>query len=270
MTTRRTATSAASSSALGSPATTRRAGTSGSTAVGPDVPFSEMLTQGTLRRGGHERPSGAPCDDPRVRREVPGGSATNAVTLATYEAAADLYEARSRPGPGFANFLDRVASMVAAGGAVLEIGSGTGADAAALEDHGLRVRRTDAAGSFVSRLRARGLQADVLDILTGDPGGPWDLIWASAVFLHFTAAELTQVLDITAAAAPGGYLAFTVKEGDGADWSTAKLDRPRYFTYWRESALRELLNASPWRIVSMERREGLREPWLLCLCTNRD
>lgn len=197
-------------------------------------------------------------------------SATNRMTLAAYEAAAALYEARSIRGAGFAAFLERVASMLPAGSTVLEIGSATGADAIAFERHGHRIRRTDAATSFVSMLRERGYSADVLNILTDDPGGPWDLIWANAVFLHFTPAEFAGVLDTTAAAAPTGLLAFSVKEGDGAAWSTAKLDRPRYFTYWREPELRALLDASPWNVVDVERLRGTREPWLLCLCSRTE
>jgi hypothetical protein len=40
-----------------------------------------------------------------------------------------------------------------------------------------------------------------------------------------------------------GVLAFTVKEGDGAAWSDAKLGLPRHFTYWRAQAVREAPHA---------------------------
>jgi len=42
-------------------------------------------------------------------------------------------------------------------------------------------------------------------------------------------------------AVDGGVVAFTVKEGDGAEWSTAKLGLPRHFAYWREPAVRDPL-----------------------------
>jgi len=90
---------------------------------------------------------------------------------------------------------------------------------------------------------------------------------ANAVFLHLTPEELAGVLARTATAvAPGGLLAFTVKEGDGAAWSSHKLGRPRHFTYWREDPLRALIADSPWELESLERETGRKDEWLQCLC----
>jgi len=165
-----------------------------------------------------------------------GWTSTNARTIAAYEAGADAYqqaEATHNP-PALSAFLREVATQLEPGTEVLEFGSATGKDAAALEGYGVRVHRTDATAAFVSRLRARGLRAEVLNALTDEPGGPWSAMYAGAVFLHFDEAEFAHVLVRTAAATvPGGYLAFTLKEGDGAHWTTAKLGQPRHFTYWR-------------------------------------
>ncbi len=88
-----------------------------------------------------------------------------------------------------------------------------------------------------------------------------------AVFLHISEAELAKVLARTATAAwPGGLLAFTLKEGDGSHWTTAKLDRPRHFTDWREPELRLMIEASPWEVVAVEHATGPAETWLHCLC----
>ncbi len=75
---------------------------------------------------------------------------------------------------------------------MLEIGSATGRDAAVLEARGLKVRRTDATPAFVDRLRADGVAADVLNVITDELGGPWDAIYAGAVFLHLNVLELTN------------------------------------------------------------------------------
>jgi hypothetical protein len=63
-----------------------------------------------------------------------------------------------------------------------------------------------------------------------------------------------------------GLLAFTVKEGDGEAWSTAKIGKPRYFAYWREPALRTHLAGSGWTPVNVRRVQGRSEPWLYFVC----
>lgn len=76
-------------------------------------------------------------------------------------------------------------------------------------------------------LRDRGMPAQVLKVITDELGGPWDGIYANAVFLHLDVGELTAVLGKTAAAVrPGGVLGSTLKEGDGAGWTTEKLGDP--------------------------------------------
>jgi hypothetical protein len=198
-----------------------------------------------------------------------GSAETNARTLLSYEDAADAYVRAHQACPPvkLLGFLNAFAALVSATGSVLEIGSATGHDADLLEARGLRVHRTDATHAFVSRLRDRGISAQVLNVITDDLGGPWDGIYANAVFLHLDARELTAVLNNTAAAVGrGGVLGFTLKEGDGAAWTTEKLGRPRYFSYWREPGLRALLEASPWELIDLRRVAAVKDDWLQCLC----
>jgi len=199
----------------------------------------------------------------------PPRSETNARTLAAYEASAELYMRAqyATPPQGLLRFMDTIADRLAAGASMLEIGSATGQDAELLEQRGLLVRRSDAAEAFVRSLRAQGFEADLLNVISDELGGPWDGIYANAVFLHLTAEELGAVLARTAAVVvPGGLLAFTLKEGDGAAWSSHKLERPRHFTYWREEPLRELIAGSPWELEVLEHETGRKDDWLQCLC----
>ena len=64
---------------------------------------------------------------------------------------------------------------------------------------------------------------------------------------------------------PGGLLAITMKEGDGDAWTSAKLDAPRYFTYWREAELIGELRHAGWVAVHVE-SVSLREAWINCIC----
>jgi SAM-dependent methyltransferase len=193
----------------------------------------------------------------------------NVATLASYEAAADLYVAHQPPTAPAAllTFLDAIAELLPNGGRVLEIGSATGQDAALLEARGLRVRRTDATVAFVKRLRSQGVEAEILNVVTDELGGPWDGIFANAVFLHLNVGELAGVLAKTARSVTAeGILGFTVKEGDGAGWSTAKLNLPRHFIYWRPASLRAMVDSSPWDLIALDRVAGAKDDWLYCLC----
>jgi SAM-dependent methyltransferase len=115
--------------------------------------------------------------------------AARGATVRAYDAHADGYaEAAADLVPPPA--VERLASQLPPGSRVLEIGSASGRDARALEEAGLRVRRTDVSAAFVERLRDDGYDADVLDPLTdrldepAAPGTPYDAVWANASLLH--------------------------------------------------------------------------------------
>jgi SAM-dependent methyltransferase len=185
------------------------------------------------------------------------------VTLASYEAAAHRYRDHSvAPGESLLALLDRVARLVGSG-EVLELGSGPGREALYLERLGLRVHRTDASRAFVEMMREDGFDARLLDIRTGDYGGPYAAIVANAVLLHLTRDEFSDALArARRAVVDGGLLAFTLKEGDGEAWSNAKLDLPRHFTFWREPPLRAVLHRTGWTVESVAHVAGRTEPWL--------
>lgn len=192
----------------------------------------------------------------------------NAVTLATYEQAMDRWrEATSEDVAGAQLvFMERVLVLLPPGGRVLEIGSGSGRDADWFEARGLVVRRTDGCAAFVEALRAAGHAADLLDVLRDPVPTGFDLVYASAVLLHVEALDLPGVLTRLAEAAP--LIAFTLKVGEGAAWSTAKTGLPRFFQYWDEATLREALARTPWRVQLLEQRRGRSEDWLQVVCAS--
>lgn len=194
-------------------------------------------------------------------------------TVAAYDAHAAAYRDGTQAATDrTAAQIDAFVAAVGVPGRVLEVGSGPGRDAVALEAAGLSVRRTDVAPGFVARLRADGHAADVLDPLHDDlddparPGTPYDGVWASACLLHVARPDLPTVLErLAAATRRGGVLALTLKEGDGEAWSTSGLvGAPRHFVYWRAEALRPLVEAAGWTDVEVGhgRSERTGEPWL--------
>jgi SAM-dependent methyltransferase len=166
-------------------------------------------------------------------------------TLAAYERGARQYAALTSSAP--APEVDALLARVPAGSHVLELGSGPGRDADALESAGLTVDRTDGATAFVGAQRAAGHEARVLDVRADDFGGPFDAVFANAVLLHVPRADLSRVLATARRACrPGGILVASFKKGDGEAWTHVKLDDPRHFTYWDESGLAAALTAAGW------------------------
>jgi SAM-dependent methyltransferase len=191
------------------------------------------------------------------------------ITIESYDAGIGDYLANTARLPeSLRRFLDRFAAALVTGGHVLELGSGPGWDADYLQSRGLRVERSDAAPAFVEWLRVRGHEARILDARDVDYGGPYDGVLADAVLLHLSRSQAEQALRTARKATrPGGVLGITLKEGDGAAWSTAKLGRPRHFTYWREAELDAVLSRSGWRTGTIERVAGRGEPWLFALAS---
>jgi SAM-dependent methyltransferase len=162
--------------------------------------------------------------------------------------------------------LDWFAGAVGAGGHVLEIGSAGGRDALALEERGLEVRRTDITPAFVELMRSRGYDADLLDPLTDELGGPYDGVWASACLLHVARDDLPTVLsNLAEATRSGGALGMSLKEGDGEEWSVhGHVTAPRRFTYWREAPLRAVLGQAGWRIEELTHGVGTNgQSWIV-------
>ncbi|WP_238174781.1 class I SAM-dependent methyltransferase [Kribbella kalugense] len=188
----------------------------------------------------------------------------NEVTLSAYEQAAAKFR-DSIPTEPNNTLIDLLAERVGPGARVLEIGSGTGRDALELERRGFVVRRTDATKAFIEMMRADGYAADRLNALTDDFGGPYDAVFADAVFLHFERTGLAQVLRKAARSAP--VLAFSTREGKGEEWSDRHLDLPRYFVLWQEDALRELLASTGWAVQGLQRGEGKLGMWFNVLAT---
>ncbi|MDF8263982.1 ceramidase domain-containing protein [Luteipulveratus flavus] len=208
-----------------------------------------------------ERPTTAPARDPK------------AATIAAYEADAEAYrDATARVSAPVRDRIETFAAAVGVGGHVLEIGSGPGHDALLLESAGVRVDRTDITPAFVRMLRDAGHEARTLDPLTGELGGPYDGVWASAVLLHVARADVGTVLRrLRTATREGGLLHASVKEGEGEGWSAGgNVAAPRHFTYWSEHEWRTALTEAGWQVDALEVMPSVRGRgrWLASTATN--
>lgn len=125
---------------------------------------------------------------------------------------------------------------------ILEIGSGTGKDAKYIASKGYPIELTDASQGFIDHLRTKGFEPRLLNAIEDELGENYDMIFADAVFLHFTEPELRLVLNkVHEALKPTGRLAFTLKAGEGEESTIRKMDGPRYFHFWLEDEITQIL-----------------------------
>lgn len=157
-------------------------------------------------------------------------------------------------------WLDALAERVTTDSSVLEIGSGFGRDAEYLTSKGISVLCTDGAAGFVKALRARGHEARQLNVVTDEIDGDYDLIFADAVFEHFTRDQLAVVLSkLNSATVEGGSLGFSIRRGDGEHWSTEKLDEDRFFCLWQPDQLDVALTAAGYAVDSIAESTGYQD-----------
>lgn len=206
-------------------------------------------------------------------------SAAKRATIAAYDASVATYVQGTSFAEETRSVLDRFLAGLEPGDHVLEIGTGPGHDAKALEAGGVRVRRTDISEGFVAHLRTQGFAAACLDPLTDDlrdpvhPDDPYAGVWASATLLHVARDDFATVLRrLAEVTRPGGALHVSMKEGDGEEWTDrGHVDAPRLFVYWREPDLRAALDAAGWDVIEVGHADGrLGDVWLDVLARRRD
>ena len=206
----------------------------------------------------------------RRRITDPGGS-PNARTVESYEEIAADYARETTGDRVLASGLTRLVEAVPAGH-VLEIGSGPGWDADALEEAGLKVRRTDITQAFLDFQRARGKQVDRLDAINDDLGGPYDAVVTLHVLQHVEPSDLSAVLaKVAGALRPGGSFLVSIPLGESVGWEVGESGTPYYRALWSEAdftvALREVDLEPEWTQRSVEHEES---GWLCVLARSQE
>jgi predicted TPR repeat methyltransferase len=143
---------------------------------------------------------------------------------------------------------------------ILEIGSAFGREAGYLQHLGYLVECSDVVQEFIVLLREKGFEARKLNAITDDLGGPYALVVANAVLLHFTRGQTEQVLrKVLAALHSGGTVAFTLLEGTGDKLAKDKLGAARYFCFWSEEQIRQLLVGAGFKDIQIDKTQTA--PW---------
>ena len=115
------------------------------------------------------------------------------------------------------SFLDRLQP----GARIMELGCGTGRDAARMLERGFDVDATDGVAAMVRKARERfGVEARQMRFDELDVANAYDAVWAHASLLHVCRADLPTILAaIRTALTPGGwhFASFKLGNGEGRD-----------------------------------------------------
>jgi SAM-dependent methyltransferase len=148
--------------------------------------------------------------------------------------------------PGVEYFLDQLPK----GQQILEIGSGTGADALRIERKGFKVHRTDIAEAFIKHMRSNGYEAKTYDVLAAPYPIKQTAIFANAVFLHFTLEQFRTALgNVHTSLTEEGLLCMGMKLGDFEGWREKGLSGKRYFKFWQLQDLQTELAHTGFKVV---------------------
>jgi SAM-dependent methyltransferase len=188
----------------------------------------------------------------------------NSRTVRSYESIARSYAHSVAPDPQEAGgpALRALAELLPRGANVLEVGSGPGWDADFLETQGVTVRRTDVTQAFLDFQTERGKQADALDILVDEFGGPYDAVMALCVLQHVDRDATDVVLEKVARALhPGGLFLVSLREGEGEFWERGDSGGEYHTVLWSRDQFVERLRAAGLRVVWSERTVYSEGPW---------
>ena len=196
----------------------------------------------------------------------------NDETIKTYQDNFAKFAAKTTPAPSeeFKIWLDTIISLLPKNPIVFEIGSATGRDARYFREHGAQVTCTDVLPEPLALLEKDGFKTSYYDF-RDEPKPEWlgafDGFIANAVLLHAPPEVFKKVLHtIGTIVKPNGLVAFSLKTGDGDIITLEKMNGPRYFKYYTEKGLREILSHYPYEIVSIGHADNDR--WLQVILKN--
>lgn len=139
-------------------------------------------------------------------------------------------------------WIDAALSYVQKNELILEVGTWPGRDADYIEGQWYTLQRSDGTAAFVEYNIRKWKSCLSIDLLHNTHKEKYNLILANAVFLHFTREDMKYILDdLKKNLFKNWFLAFTLKKWFWDEYSFHKVDAERYFCYWAEKEIVDLL-----------------------------
>lgn len=156
-------------------------------------------------------------------------------------------------------WIDEFLSLLPLNGRIFELGSAFGRDAHYFAEHGYEVVCTDVIPQALEKLTQEGFEACMYDF-RDTPKAEWlrvfDGFFANGVLLHASPTLFESVFtNIATMLKTNGYVAFSLKTGEGELVSYEKLQAPRHFYFYTEAKLRSMFEHLPFEIVRLTAAE---------------
>jgi SAM-dependent methyltransferase len=178
-------------------------------------------------------------------------------TIRSYDTYASLFEEKFRQHfDAFVRPLADVFLKALPGKRIWDIGCGAGDHAVYFATHGMDVTCGDLSPTMVERCRAKGLDAQVMDLeALSLPHASVDGIWMYASLLHVPRKKAPEVIARVAdALVPDGIFGLAVKEGEGERYEEGEKYKgtQRYFVFYSDEDVRTLI-ASRFEVLEASR-----------------
>jgi SAM-dependent methyltransferase len=139
---------------------------------------------------------------------------------------------------------------------LLELCAGPGHDSLFMQQQGLDVKAVDLSPAMVDLCRAKGIDAEVMDVADlAFADGSFDAVYAFNCLLHLPKAELPAVLrEIDRVLVPGGlfYVGLFGGRDEEGVWADDAYEPQRFFAFYADEALRLTL-AQVFNLVYFQR-----------------
>lgn len=178
---------------------------------------------------------------------------TKTDTIHSYNQIAECFYENNKDRSNVEGNMDRFVQHCKPNDLILDIGCGPGFDGELLRAKGLRVIGLDLSKQMLQigkdKFPFPFVQADMeaLPVLPQIDG-----LWVNASLLHIEREAIPETLgEFARVLKPRGTLFISVKNGVGEKWEPGHENTPRWFTYWREDQLTDVLQDSGFQILEI-------------------